>query len=212
VPFILEQLDEVPRLTREPDCSRRWSSERGYTGGPDHFRRVVGRLRPKRPAEAFQRLRTLPGEQAQVDWAHFGKLTIGRASAAAVGIRDGAQLLAAHLPPVLSRRLDAVLLRGHVEAFAEIGGVARVVLYDNLKSAVVERHGDAIRFHPTLLALAAHYRFEPRPVAVARGNEKGRVERAIRYVRDASSRRVQAIRDLADLNRQAAEWTTGPAA
>ncbi len=69
-------------------------------------------------------------------------------------------------------------------AFQAFGGVARVLLYDNLKSAVLERQGEAIRFHPTLLAFAGHYRFEPRPVAVARGNEKGRVERAIRYVRD----------------------------
>jgi transposase len=50
-----------------------------------------------------------------------------------------------------------------------------------LKSAVLERQGQAIRFNPTLLSLCAHYRFEPRPVAPARGNEKGRVERAIRY-------------------------------
>ena len=55
-----------------------------------------------------------------------------------------------------------------------------MLLYDNLKSAALERHGDAIRFHPTLLEFAGHYRYEPRPVAVARGNEKGRVERAIR--------------------------------
>jgi transposase len=47
-----------------------------------------------------------------------------------------------------------------------------VLLYDNLKSAVLERRGDAIRFHPTLLEFAGHYRYEPRPVAVARGNEK----------------------------------------
>ena len=67
-----------------------------------------------------------------------------------------------------------------------MGGVPRVLLYDNLKSAVLERHGDAIRFHPTLLGFAGHYRYEPRPVAVARGNEKGRVERAIRYVREHS--------------------------
>ena len=53
--------------------------------------------------------------------------------------------------------------------------------YDNMKSVVLERRGDAIRFHPTLLELAAHYRFEPRPVALARGNEKGRVERFIRF-------------------------------
>jgi hypothetical protein len=98
-------------------------------------------------------------------------------------------------------------IRGHVEAFAEFGGVPRVLLYDNLKSAVLERHGDAIRFNPTLLEMSAHYRFEPRPVAVARGNEKGRVERAIRYVRDAFFA-ARPFTDIADLNRQAAEWST----
>ena len=70
-------------------------------------------------------------------------------------------------------------------AFIAFAGVPRVLLYDNLKSAVLERQGDAIRFNPTLLALAGHCRFEPRPVAPARGNEKGRVERAIRYVRES---------------------------
>ena len=77
--------------------------------------------------------------------------------------------------------------------------------YDNLKSAVLERRGDAIRFHPTLLAFAAHYRFAPRPVAVARGNEKGRVERAIRYIRDHFWPARQWT-DLADLNAQAEAW------
>ena len=71
----------------------------------------------------------------------------------------------------LDARMDS-FLRGHVEAFAALG-LARVLLYDNLKSAVLERQGDAIRFNPTLLALAGHYRFEPRPVAVARGNDRG---------------------------------------
>jgi transposase len=71
--------------------------------------------------------------------------------------------------------LDAQManfLRGHEAAFQAWGGLPRVLLYDNLKSVVLERHGEAIRFHPTLLEFAAHYRFEPRPVAVARGNEK----------------------------------------
>ena len=78
----------------------------------------------------------------------------------------------------------ASFLRGHVAAFTAWNGVPRVLLYDNLKSVVLDRRGDAIRFHPSLLGFAGHYRYEPRPVAVARGNEKGRVERAIRYVRD----------------------------
>jgi hypothetical protein len=65
-------------------------------------------------------------------------------------------------------------------------------------------------FQPDPAGLAGHYRFEPRPVAVARGNEKGRVERAIRYIRDAffAGRRFT---DVDDLNAQADAWVIGPA-
>jgi hypothetical protein len=51
---------------------------RGYTGSVIQLRRVVAALRPV-SLEAFLRLSTLPGEQAQADWAHFGEVTIGRA-------------------------------------------------------------------------------------------------------------------------------------
>ena len=105
----------------------------------------------------------------------------------------------------------AHLIRGHVEAFSVLGGTARTVLYDHMKSVVLERRGDAIRLHPTLLELAAHYRFEPRPVAPARGNEKGRVERLIRFVRDRFFR-ARRFRDLDDLNDQADQWCSTRAA
>src|SRR6202163_3918579 len=112
---------------------------------------------------------------------------------------------------LLARVSMSEFIRGHVDAFTHIGAVARVVLYDNLRSAVLERVGDAIRFHPTLLELAAHYRFQPRPVAIARGNEKGRVERAIRFARDAFFA-ARTFRDLDDLNAQARAWCEGAAA
>ena len=91
-PSSIETLTKYPRLR----ASRLFEmvKERGYPGRSDHFRAIVARLRPRPPAEAFLRLRTLPGEQAQVDWAHFGKTTIGRAVRAAVGLRDGAVLVA----------------------------------------------------------------------------------------------------------------------
>jgi transposase len=205
VPFILEQLEKYPSLR----ASRLFEmvKARGYPGAGDHFRRVVGRLRPKKAAEAFQRLRTLPGEQGQVDWAHFGKLQIGRAQRplwAFVMVLSYSRRLFLRFFPGASMPF---FVRGHVEAFADFGGVPRVLLYDNLKSAVLERHGDAIRFHPTLLEMSAHHRFEPRPVAVARGNEKGRVERAIRYIRDAFFA-ARTFEDLADINRQASHWVT----
>jgi hypothetical protein len=102
-------------------------------------------------------------------------------------------------------------LRGHLGAFAAWNGVPRIILYDNLRSAVLERHGDAIRFNPALLDFAGHYRYEPRPVAVARGNEKGRVERAIRFVRDSFFAAREFV-DLDDLNAQANAWCRGQAA
>ena len=110
--------------------------------------------------------------------------------------------------------LDARLenfLRGHLAAFEAWQGVARVILYDNLKSAVLERQGDAIRFNPTLLEFAGHYRYEPRPVAIRRGNEKGRVERAIRYVRD-NFFAARSFAALDDLNAEAEAWCLGAAA
>jgi hypothetical protein len=104
----------------------------------------------------------------------------------------------------------ANFLRGHEAAFAAWGGVPRVALVDNLKSAVLERQGDAIRFNPTLLQFSGHWRFEVRPVAVARGNEKGRVERAIRFVRQ-SFFPARQYKDLDDLNHQAQAWCEGEA-
>lgn len=207
--FIVETLAKYPTLR----ASRLHAMvrERGYAGAPDHFRAIVARLRPRPAAEAYLRLRTLRGEQAQCDWAHFGKLAIGRA------LRP---LMAFVMVMSYSRHLFlrfylgasmSYFIRGHVEAFSYFNSVPRVVLYDNLKSAVIERVGNAIRFNPTLLELAAHYRFEPRPVAVARGNEKGRIERAIRFARGAFFA-AREFRDVGDLNAQALAWSQGEAA
>jgi hypothetical protein len=173
--------------------------ERGYRGGPSRFRAVIACHRPRPPAEAYLRLRTLPGEQAQCDWAHFGHLVIGRARR---------PLMVFVLVLSFSRQ---IFLRGHLGAFAAWNGIPRVILYDNLRSAALERHGDAIRFNPALLDFAGHYRYEPRPVAVARGNEKGRVERAIRFVRDAFFA-ARTFTDIDDLNAQADAWCRGQAA
>jgi transposase len=206
VPFIQETLTKYPRLrsSRLFEMTR----ARGYRGGADHFRHVVARLRPRPAAEAFLRLRTLPGEQGQVDWAHFGKVQVGNAERTLWAF---VMVLSWSRQVFLRFYMNAAMpnfLRGHVEALQFFQGVPRVLLYDNLKSAVLERVGDAIRFHPTLLELAAHYRYEPRPVAVARGNEKGRVERAIRYVRD-SFFAARTWTDVDDLNAQAHQWMTG---
>ena len=209
LPFVRQTLEQFPTLT----ASRLYIMvrERGYRGGPDHFRHLIGRYRPQRKAEAYLRLRTLPGEQGQVDWGHFGHLDIGRARRplmAFVMVLSYSRQIFLHF--CLDARMES-FLRGHLGAFAAWSGLPRVLLYDNLKSAVLARQGSAIRFHPTLLDFAGHYRFEPRPVAPARGNEKGRVERAIRYVRE-NFFAARTYADLDDLNAQAQAWCVGQAA
>ena len=84
-------------------------------------------------------------------------------------------------------------------------GPPRTVLTDNLRSVVLERRGEAIHFHPRFLELSAHYHFATRPCRPARGNEKGRVERAIQYVRH-SFFAARPFTTLTDFNRQALDW------
>jgi transposase len=209
MPFVLHTLKKYPNLT----ASRLYTMvfERGYRGRPDHFRHLIALHRPRPTPEAYLRLRTLPGEQGQVDWGHFGHILIGNAKRpvmAFVMVLSFSRKI--FLRFYLNQRMSN-FLRGHEAAFQAWGGVPRIILSDNLKSAVLERQGDAIHFHPTYLEFAGHYHFEPRPVAVARGNEKGRVERAIRYVRD-NFFAGRTWKTIDELNQQATEWCEGIAA
>jgi transposase len=205
VPWLREQLARYPKLAASQLYEM--ARQRGYRGAPDHFRHRLAELelRPRQAPEAFFALRTLVAEQAQVDWADFG----------AQPVKGGRRRLLAFLMILSYSRwlfvrffYDARLssfLTGHVEAFAAFGGVPRRLLYDNLKSAVLERRGEAIRLHPQLLALADHYRFDPRPVAPYRANEKGRIERAVRYLRTAFFP-LRCGCDLQTLNREVDRW------
>jgi len=204
VPFIRDTLARYPRLraTRLYEMIR----QRGFCGqSPAQLRRLVARLRPRPAAEAYLRMRVLPAEQAQVDWGSFDTIRIGRATrplSCFVMVLSWSRAI--HALFTVDQTLES-FMRGHVEAFEYFGGAARSLLYDNLKSAVLERRGDAIRFHPRLLELCGHYHFAPRPCAPARGNEKGRVERAIQYLR-TSFIAARPYRDLDDLNAQFRRW------
>lgn len=204
----LPVIDDV--LAKYPDiCASRlfaMAKERGYQGvSQSHFRDVVSKRRPLREREAFLKLSMLPGEQGQVDWGHFGDA--GEAY-------DGKKLYAFVMTLSYSRRIFLRYFlgmkmrefqQGFVEAFDFFGGVPRKILIDNLKSGVTERVQQLVRFNEDFLLLARHYAFEPRAANVRRGNEKGRVERSIRYVRD-NFFAAREFSTLADLNAQALAW------
>jgi len=201
--FITATLKQHPRLraTRLFDML----VPRGFGGSERQLRRYVAKVRPTPPAEAFLRLNRMPAEEAQMDWGKFGKVCVSggdRKLSCFVMVLPWSRLAYARF--TLDERMDS-FLRGHVEAFDAFGGAPRVLLYDNLKSAVLERVGEHIRFHPELLELASHYHFMPRVCAPRRGNEKGGVERFIGYLR-TSFFAARSFEDVDDLNRQLARW------
>ena len=201
-PFIEETLRKHPRLvsTRIFDMLR----ARGFQGSAATVRRRVALLRPCFH-EPFLHRRLFAGEEAQIDWAHFGQVVVGDARRKLSCFVMTLSYSRALYLEFFYDQSQENFLRGHVRAFAYFGGVPRACLYDNLRSAVIERRGDAVHFHPRLIELCAHYHFQARPCAPARGNEKGRVERVIRYIRE-SFFAARAFATLSDFNRQAWLW------
>lgn len=200
--FIRATLQQHPRLraTRLLEMLR----DRGFTGSIHQLRRAVKPLRPA-PREAFFRLITLPGEQGQVDWASFGVVQVGQARRQlSCFVLTLAYSRAFYFEFFFDQRLEN-FLQAHINAFAWFGGAPRNILYDNLKSVVLARHGDQIRFQPRLLELCGHYHFAALPCQPRRGNEKGRVERTIRYVRE-SFFAARPFVTLPLLNQQAWDW------
>jgi transposase len=200
--FILETLTQYPRLraTRLYDML----VERGYEGSTRTVRRHVHLVRPAPKNEVFLRVETLIAEQAQIDWAYVGKLRfLGGTRQVWVFVMVLSYSRAMWAELVLD--LSAISLRRSlVRACIYFSGATRQWLFDNPKIVVLERHGDAVRFHPKLLALAAELCVAPRLCAVRKPQQKGKVERAIRFLRD----RFFAARTIRDVERGNAELLT----
>jgi transposase len=191
--FIDETLGLYPRLvgTRVCDMLR----ERGYKGSLRVLRRYLRRVRPLPKHEVFLRVEPLVGEQAQVDWAHVGYLEIaGTKRALWVFVIVLAYSRAMWAELVLDLSSDS-LIRSLVRAAQYFGGCTRQWLFDNPKTVVIERHGDAVRFHPLLLELAGALRVQPRLCGVRKPHQKGRVERAIRWLRERffAARQIHSV-------------------
>ena len=106
---------------------------------------------------------------------------------------------------VLHQDLQTVL-RCHIAAFADLGGVPEEILYDRMKTAVIgEAAEGGIVYNRTLLDFAGHYRFHPKACRPYRAKTKGKVERPFRYIRQDFFL-GRTFRNLDDLNTQLADW------
>jgi transposase len=205
--FLRERVTAFPelsaaRLTRE-------IRELGYAGAYTAVKRYLATIRPENGPKPFEvRFETPPGIQAQVDFARF-----------VVDFADGPgtsrivwlfSLVLGHSRFIFARYVMhqdlQTLLRCHIQAFAALGGVPIEILYDRMKTAVTgEDDAGHIVYNRSLLALARHYRFQPRACRPYRAKTKGKVERPFSYIRQDFFL-GRSFRNLDDLNAQLTGW------
>lgn len=202
--FLEEKLARYPEI--KGSALFRMVKKRGYSGrSQGHFRRFIRQLRPVKQQEAFLRLAYLPGEQAQVDWGDFGYLPVNGGKRKIMAFIMTLSYSRAVFVHFYFEGKTSEFQNGFIRAFRFFSGVPRTILIDNLKSGVIERIGKIIRFNDRFMALAQHYRFEPFAANPCRGNEKGKVERNVRYVRENFFAGTE-WRDIENLNEQVLEW------
>jgi transposase len=205
--FLRERVVSFPdlsaaRLTREV-------RELGYAGAYTAVKRFLAAIRPENGPKPYEvRFETPPGVQAQVDFARFvvdfaddpGTSRVVWLFSLVLG---HSRFLFARY--VLHQDLQA-LLRCHIQAFEALGGVPIEILYDRMKTAVTgEDDQGHIAYNRSLLALARHYRFQPRACRPYRAKTKGKVERPFSYIRQDFFL-GRCFRDLEDLNAQLVDW------
>lgn len=177
----------------------------GFGGGYSIVKEFVRRVRPVRKP-AFLMLEFAAGECAQVDWGQWGSIRVGstrRRLSFFVMVLCYSRLM--YLEFTLSEAMDQ-FLSCHRRALEYFGGSPRKVMIDNLRVGVL-RHptGEPAQFNPRYLDFAGHYGFQPVACARGKGNEKGRVERGVGYVK-ANFLKGLEIPSFEALNPAAGQW------
>ena len=157
--------------------------EAGFAGRVTIVKDYVRQIRP-RSREAYLTLQFATGECAQVDWGEFGTIAVGstrRRLSFFLMVLCYSRLM--YLEFTVSQTME-FFLGCHEHAFAAFGGCPARVMVDNLRSAVLQRlAGVAPLFNPKYADFARHWGFDISACNVGRGNEKGRVENGIGYVK-----------------------------
>jgi transposase len=202
-PLIQERLATYPALSAVrlfEECRAA-----GYAGGYSQLKAYVASVRPRPAPEPVVRFETPPGQQAQFDFAEI-RFSWGKRFALLVVLGYSRVLYV----EFVARQTALTVMLGLERAFAAFGGVPREILFDQMKSVIVEDHrptGGRLLENPEFLRFAAHWGFRIRACRPYRARTKGKVERPIRYLRDNFLYCPTFLGD-ADLADQGARWLT----
>lgn len=179
--------------------------EDGYWGSYPTVTNWVKNKRavPYRSREAFLTLEFEAGECAQVDWGEFGDVFCnGVKIHCFIMVLCFSRLM--YLEFTRSEKFED-FIRCHENAFKFFGGVPLECWYDNLTSAVTDRIGPLVRFNSRFMAYMGHHAIRPHACNPARGNEKGRVEDAVKFIR-SNFWPARKFSNFEDLCNQASLW------
>jgi transposase len=170
----------------------------GYRGSYPSVVLYTKEFRRKKK-KAYHALNFLPGEEAQVDWFFFNHDSVGKVAGFLYVLSYSRYAWGMFYP----KTSFEFFLSGHQECFKHLNGIAHAHRYDNLKSVVIKRNPQIV-YNSQFLDFARFYGFSIRVCNVAKGNEKGRVERLIRDIRVFLY--GQDFSDIEDLNREFHAW------
>ena len=155
----------------------------------------------KKVAKTYHPLTFLPSEEAQIDWCFINHPRLGKLCCFVL-ILSYSRYLFAH---VFARNAFEFFIEGHMLALSDLQGMPYAMRYDNLSTVVLKRRPE-IRYNPRFVEFSRHYGLEIRLCNPGAGNEKGRVERAIRTMRGTFFNTTDKYASLKALNQGLGEW------
>ena len=198
--LISEMLEKCPDI-KAPVVIRH-IRDKGFDGEitivRDRLRKLRGQVRNR---EAFIRFESQPGEQIQIDWGHFGNLAGRRLYALAV-LEGHSRMLYVFFS---HSQQQECLHQGLVQAFTYFNGTTREIVVDNMLTAVTERVGGIIRYNEAFLDFLGKLSITPRACTVRAPYEKGKVENAIKYIRQ-NFWPLRQFNNLEDVQNQVGHW------
>jgi transposase len=196
--LIAEWFKEYPALKAQQVHG--WLRARGVKISYPAVVKYTRGFRKKMP-KVYHQLTFLSGEEAQADWCFIRHPQLGKLYGF-VYILSYSRYLFAHVFP---RSSFEFFIEGHLMAFSASGGIPYGIRYDNLATVVLKR-GPEVQYNPRFLEFSRHYNLEIRLCNPGAGNEKGRVERAIRTLRETFFNTMDKYSSLKALNHALHEW------
>jgi transposase len=200
--YIKSRLGKYPELSAKRLYDE--VKKKGYSGSERTVRREVAKIRPA-DGRIYTPQKTLPGEQAQADWGHLGTTEILNRTYQLycfVFTMSWSRLM--YVEFVVSLNM-ATFLASLARALEYVGGVPKVILFDNAKTVVAERVGTVVRFNEDLMNFALRAGFTPRACWIGDPESKGKVESGVKYVKKGFFYGLEWA-DVDDLNMKARDW------